>query len=163
MKGLTHKLQANSIDAIITEPYLGKPLTGRETKWFLQNQARELTKLYFAAFQVFQKILKPGGVVVFITPSFKHRDGWITLADDPFQLVEKVGKLGFKPAPLTPGHPAPIFTRSRKIGAAFRRYHRPDQRLARDIWRFLLLTCKKIKRSHHQSAPLLRQGSPYKL
>ena len=121
-RSLDHILKPRSIDAIITEPYLGKPLTGRESKPYLLQQTKDLAALYTAAFASFAKILKPNGVIIFITPAFKHRQEWITL-DDSCGFVTKIRGHGFQPSPLL----------DRQLCL---RYHRLTQRLARDIWRF---------------------------
>ena len=116
-RSLHHILKLHSIDAIITEPYLGKPLTSRESKPYLEQQTKDLATLYTATFASFAKILKPNGVIIFITPAFKHRQEWITL-DNSFRAP------GFKAMPLLDGQ-------------LFLRYHRPTQHLARDIRRWL--------------------------
>ncbi len=116
---LYQKINKESVGAIATEPYLGKPLRGNEDRGFLENQARELSALYVSAFQAFTKILKPDGVVVFIIPEFKYRDQWITI-----NCVEKIEQLGFRAVPLSTKEPALL-------------YHRPDQFVGRRIWKFL--------------------------
>jgi trans-2-enoyl-CoA reductase len=56
--------QKNSIDAIVTEPYLGSS----KIKYFDENKIKKelgfLEELYFQAFKEFKKILKPDGVIV---------------------------------------------------------------------------------------------------
>lgn len=115
-----NKLKPNSVNAIITEPYLGKPLKGRETKQQLIKQIQELKELYLAAFAKFKISLKKNGVVIFIIPRFRYGHEWITI-----NCVEEIKKLGFKPKPLLPGRD-------------FLTYHRPNQHLAREIWRFMI-------------------------
>lgn len=63
---LSKFIKAGYVDAVITEPYLG-PQRGR-----IEFSAiiRELEKLYSDALKEFAKILKPGGRVVMIWPSF---------------------------------------------------------------------------------------------
>lgn len=63
---LAESFKENSVDAVITEPYLG-PQRG----WHdLKEVSRELESLYGAALKEFAKILKPHGRVVMIWPSF---------------------------------------------------------------------------------------------
>ena len=64
-------ISPKSIDAIVAEPYMGKPLKGNEPKEDLFKQAIELKKLYLSAFAQFHKLLKPKGKVVFLIPRFK--------------------------------------------------------------------------------------------
>lgn len=63
---LSKFIKAGYVDAVITEPYLG-PQRGR-----IEFSAiiRELEKLYSDALKEFAKILKPGGRVIMIWPSF---------------------------------------------------------------------------------------------
>lgn len=116
---LSKKLLASSIDAIVTEPYLGKPLRGQETKHELLSQANQLKDLYLRAFQQFYKILKPDGKVVFIIPRFKHTNEWITI-----DCKNEIEKIGFKALPF--------FEDQLRLV-----YARPNQRVAREIWRFV--------------------------
>ena len=46
-------LKQGTVDAIISEPYLGKPLRGHEPRSFLEKQAEKLRQLYVAAFKTF--------------------------------------------------------------------------------------------------------------
>jgi len=69
VKDISGRLDPRSIDAIVTEPYLG-PQRG---KFNGEQIAKELEKLYSTALAEFKKILKPGGRVVMIWPVFiKH-------------------------------------------------------------------------------------------
>jgi tRNA G10 N-methylase Trm11 len=113
---LTNHLALNSIDAIATEPYLGKPLHGNETAFTIKKQANELAELYLEAFKSFYKILKPGGTVVFVIPKFKFKNEWIKI-----DCVEKIKKSG-------------LWTID--YGEQSLTYHRPSQHLAREIYRF---------------------------
>lgn len=115
---LEDRLPKRSVHAIVTEPYLGKPLTGAESEQFLKKQANELARLYTSAFQSFYKILKPAGMVVFIIPAFRYQKNWI--APD---CIKRIKDIGFAPMPLLDKQTS-------------LRYHRPRQFLARDIWKF---------------------------
>jgi len=64
---LRKKIKPTSIDAIITEPYLG-PQRG---KFDVQKIIKELEKLYSASLEEFKKILKPDGRIVMVWPIFK--------------------------------------------------------------------------------------------
>lgn len=107
-----------SINAIVAEPYMGKPLKGRETKEDLYTQAQELKNLYLSAFSKFYRILKPNGIAVFLIPRFRWQNEWITI-----NCHKEIADLGFKTLPFLE-EKMPLL------------YARPDQRVGREIWRF---------------------------
>jgi len=128
VQNLSRILKHESIDAVVTEPYLGKPLRGQETREELLKQTNELKTLYIEAFRQFSSILKPNGVVVFIIPRFSAKGGsasggkfsneWITI-----DCKNNIETLGFKSVPFLEQHPYLL-------------YARPDQRVGREIWKF---------------------------
>lgn len=63
---ISKNIQPNSVDAIITEPYLG-PQRGR---FDVSKTVNELERLYSKSLSEFKKILKPGGRIVMVWPSF---------------------------------------------------------------------------------------------
>lgn len=64
--GLSKFIKPNSVDAIITEPYLG-PQRGRRD---IKKTIKELEDLYSKSLGEFKKILKPDGRIVIIFPVF---------------------------------------------------------------------------------------------
>ncbi len=123
---LGEKFAPKSIFGIATEPYLGRPKQERETVNALEKEAGELAKLYLDAFLEFKKILRPGGRVVFVIPRFTIRSGApITISD---KILPQLQKLGFAVDQMLPE-----FNKS-----PFLLYQRPDQLVAREIWRFKL-------------------------
>ena len=113
----TH-IQKNSVAAIATEPYMGKPLRGAEDKKTLEKQAGELRALYLASFKTFQQILQPGAAVVFIIPRFLQNKNWIQI-----DILAQIQNFGFSLERLTPNEPSIL-------------YHRPKQFVGREIWKF---------------------------
>lgn len=113
----TH-IQKNSVDAIATEPYMGKPLRGGEDKHTLTKQANELRALYLASFKTFQQILQPGASIVFVIPRFLQNKNWIQI-----DILAQIQNLGFSLERLTPNEPSIL-------------YHRPEQFVGREIWKF---------------------------
>lgn len=118
VKKISTNLKTASIDAIITEPYLGKPLKGTENENELKKQMIELKQLYIGAFEQFFQILKTNGIVIFIIPCFRYRSNLIRI-----DCLDEIKKLGFEPVPLW---------EDRK----FLLYSRPDQHVGREIWKF---------------------------
>ncbi|MFA6427252.1 MAG: DNA methyltransferase [Candidatus Magasanikbacteria bacterium] len=107
------------IEAIITEPYLGKPLKGNETRSQLEKQAEELKQLYIDSFKSFKQALKLKGVIVFIFPKFKYKDEWISTFPR-----EQLKQEGFSIQPLNKDNESLL-------------YHRPKQHLGREIHRLI--------------------------
>jgi tRNA G10 N-methylase Trm11 len=64
--GLSKSIKPKSIDAIITEPYLG-PTRG---KFNVDKITKELNMLYSKSLNEFKKLLKPKGKIVMIWPVF---------------------------------------------------------------------------------------------
>lgn len=73
--------QVKKVDAIVTEPYLGPPLRGRESLKELENILKELSELYRASLREFAKVLKPGGRLVIVFPLFRYRDSFFSIDD----------------------------------------------------------------------------------
>ncbi len=115
---VANTIEKESIDAIVSEPYLGKPMNGRETKFTLLQQAKELHSLYVQSFQSFSKIVKKGGTVVFIIPKFLVQKEWVSV-----NCISEIEKFGFSVEPLTSTKDS-LF------------YHRPTQFVGREIWKF---------------------------
>jgi len=114
-------VKKDSIDVLVSEPYLGKPLNGRETKEFLASQASELRELYTASFKEFKKILKKDARVIFIIPQFKYQDEWIVP-----ECIGDIEKAGFALEPLSQKEETLL-------------YHRPGQFVGRKIVQFVTL------------------------
>ena len=99
-----------SVDVVVTEPYLGPPRHGNESRPQLRKVIGELSDLYLAAFDQFTKVLKPGGRVVIAMPEFVF--GHETM---PLPIDDDIKRFGFT---LTGG---PY------------EYSRPDQHIRRQI------------------------------
>ncbi|MCF6276976.1 MAG: RsmD family RNA methyltransferase [Candidatus Magasanikbacteria bacterium] len=110
-------LTEESVNIIVTEPFMGKPLLGRETEKELQNQANGLSDMYLASFRSFHKILAANATVVFIFPQFRFEGDWIKT-----ERIEEIKKLGYKVMP---------FSKNESL-----LYYRKGQFVARNIWRF---------------------------
>ena len=118
VENLNQIIKSSSIDVVVTEPYLGKPLRGQETKPELLSQAKQLKDLYLQAFRQFHQVLRPEGKIVFVIPRFKYGNEWITI-----DCKNEIEKIGFKALPFFENQLHFV-------------YSRPNQRVAREIWRF---------------------------
>ncbi len=112
-----NQIKNQSIDAIVAETYLGKPLRGTEEIRDLELQADELRMLYEKTFKNFSRIIKPAGRVVFIFPAFRTPTGWIRT-----ECAKYVESLGFEIDGFGEGD--------------YLLYERSNQKLGREIWRF---------------------------
>jgi tRNA G10 N-methylase Trm11 len=68
---LSSYLQRNSVDAIVTEPYLGPPLKRKPAKFEAINILKELDVFYGRAIREMVKVLKPGKRIVIVSPCFR--------------------------------------------------------------------------------------------
>jgi len=91
VKNLSEKIPADSIDAIITEPFLGKPMRGNEKPETVADIVADLKELYLQAFSQFKKVLKKSGKLVIVIPEW-HIAGQVYKLD----IENDVVKLGFK-------------------------------------------------------------------
>ncbi len=127
IRKLLSTLQNRQFDAIITEPYLGPPLRGKEQQGELRKVAQELTEFYSAVLKVLAQALRAGGRLVMVWPVVRGRGEEHLLA-----LVTHAHDLGLKVQNLLPDS-AP-HTWHRKRGSLL--YERPDQHVAREIFVF---------------------------
>lgn len=87
---LESKLKSGTIDAVVTEPYLGPPFTKHLTKEEVKTTFSQVKSLYFDAFSQFNKLLKPDGVVVIIFPVFE-----INGKNNFLDILGELRKIGF--------------------------------------------------------------------
>ncbi len=85
-----------SVDAIVTEPFLGRPRQGTETEEQVERAIFEMTELYTESFASLVKVLKPGGVMVVASPVH-------FIGEDPYpvptrEILSKLGLEEWSPA-----------------------------------------------------------------
>lgn len=116
---LSDKFSPNSIDCVITEPYLGPAKHSRAPRLnraLIGNDvAEELSQLYLQSFMAFSRILKKGGKVVIILPVINGKC---------LDILNKIEKIGFSTDRLDSGRGSVI-------------YSRPKQMVAREIFIFI--------------------------
>ncbi len=128
---LSKKINQQSVDLIVTEPYLG-PLRLPTTPGLLDKVITDLSSLYLSAFQQFSKILAEGGKIAIIFPVFKRKNSFRTISM-PDQLISQIKSLGFQnnidlPIKLY-DYSIMKFTRRKSII-----YSRPNQQVLREIF-----------------------------
>jgi tRNA G10 N-methylase Trm11 len=89
VRKLSKKIKPSSIDAVATEPYLGPPIKGNESEKQILKTVKELEKLYISAFEEFKLVLKPGGKIVIVIPS------WHIKKVFKLDIEREIKKLGF--------------------------------------------------------------------
>ena len=125
VREVSGKVERGTVSAIVTEPYLGPPQTGRESDQIIHKIFLELMDLYLGAFEAFSRVLEPGGVVVFAFPVFgQHKH---------MNLHKELHDLGFKAEGLLPGKAVETLGVKSATGMIYRR---PEQKVGREIFRF---------------------------
>lgn len=70
---VSETLSPNSIDAIVTEPFMGKAGISHQPSE-IRNQIKGLEKLYIGCLRDWSKVLRPGGVAVIALPEYAIGD-----------------------------------------------------------------------------------------
>lgn len=90
VRNLSSKIFPRTIDAIVTEPYLGSPKAKFFSPSQIKREIKELMSLYLEAFIEFEKVIKNDGVIVIIFPVFRFKNSFYYL-----EILDKIHKLGF--------------------------------------------------------------------
>ncbi|MEK9165418.1 MAG: methyltransferase domain-containing protein [Patescibacteria group bacterium] len=117
---LSQKFESESIDAIVTEPYLGPPNLASESPQKIKKVIDELSVLYLDSFTEFSKILKPEGRIVIIFPVIKGQN---------LNILDQIKKSGFMPDCQFSN----LYDDSARQSFL---YGRPDQTIKREIFVF---------------------------
>lgn len=91
VKNLSDKILPRSIEAIVTEPFLGKPMRGNERPETVSAIASELQRLYLSAFAEFKKTLKPCGRIVIVIPEWHVGNDIVKL-----DIADKITQAGLR-------------------------------------------------------------------
>ncbi len=126
-RNLSSEIKAESISAIVTEPFMGPPLKGSETDSEIENIINDISSLYIDSFTEFKKILKLGGKVVMVFPILQ---GTPSIND---QQLEEIEELGFSPAWELPEELKDSLSERKSIT-----YSRAGQMVEREIFVFQL-------------------------
>lgn len=123
VKSLSKQYPAQSIDLIVTEPFMGDArfIQKQRNIKALQNTIKELKELYYLAFTEFKKILKPNGIIVFIFPIFNIADDYVYTLNP--NIISQLG-YNLKLPAITSNH----LSENQNII-----YSRPQQKVLREI------------------------------
>lgn len=116
---LAPHLPAASIDSIVTEGFLGPPLTGHETHETIRRNADSITDLWTESLASWKPLLKPRSRIVAIWPGYQTSHGHAFVNLEP-----KLEELGYRLVPFCGGH---LPSKSAMV------YQRPDQHVSRRI------------------------------
>lgn len=91
-------LDEDSIDAIVTEGYLGTPLHGDEEVAELEREAQQVQQLWIDCLPNLVRVLKPGGAIIATLPQYatKHGKARVDISEETLQkhsLASEVFKL----------------------------------------------------------------------
>ncbi len=129
---ISKQFKAQTIDAVVTEPFLGPPLKGNEPPEKINQLANLLKNLYLESFREFKKILKPGGKMVFVLPMFRLNNKSVSL-----DMKNELKKMGFQIQNFLPPPIGDLVKKEIGLNGGFI-YGRPDQRVWREVVVFRL-------------------------
>jgi len=131
VRNLSQKIPRNSIEAIITEPYLGPIRIEKEqTEKRIENLIKELNNLYLMAFKEFKKVLKKNSRIVIIFPVFRINQKLYFLP-----ILAQIKKSGWQIIDPIPKNlrENPVIKLTERDSVI---YSRPGQKILREIFIF---------------------------
>lgn len=97
VRELSQVFPSQSVDVIVTEPFLGPPLFQRPTGATVRNIFANLKELYLSAFAQFSKILKNEGRILIIFPAFEDGNQISYL-----EILKDINKMGWRQLKFIP-------------------------------------------------------------
>lgn len=134
---LTPEDLPEKIDAIVTETYLGPPLSSLPPLENLRKNLRSLEELLFRFLRAAAPLLPSGAPLVFITPVYRLPEGYMHLEAIP-QLANKFGYQLFPliPKKIRQSYPK-LFAIDQSVGEHSLVYDRADQLVGREVWKLM--------------------------
>jgi len=86
------ELGEESVDVIVSEPYMGPTFTEDPTPGKQERIMKGLEKLYIGSFKEFARVLKKGGILVFAEPEY-HMRGKVS----KIGIIDKATQFGYTP------------------------------------------------------------------
>lgn len=85
---ISEHLKPESVDAVVTEPYMGHVIGGNDK---LKNVIKGLEKLYIGCLKDWHSVLKPGGRVVIALPEYRIEDKMFFVK----KVIDRCENLGY--------------------------------------------------------------------
>ena len=127
---LSSKIAKKSIDAVITEPYLGSPKAIHFNPTQISQELKKLEQLYIDTFKEFSSVLSKFGVIAIIFPVFKYKENFYYL-----EIMDKIKQIGFEQKNYLPdkflSQQGKLHLNLTDRGTIV--YYRPDQTVSREI------------------------------
>ena len=120
-------------DLVVTESYLGPPISKIPTEENIQKNFKHIRELEVKFLQCLHPLLKTGTPLIISFPFYRDKNRFIFMDN----LIGKITEMGFQMQPLIPEELRGKFN----LGGTNQRqsllYDRPDQIVGREIWKFL--------------------------
>lgn len=121
----------NSIDAVVTEPYLGKPISSPLSQDEVNARISTLSELYLRFFADISPTLKKNASILMVLPAVKKKSGDKTIFEYfPDSFIDRVSDIGYSLVQLVPKQIQQYFS-STSRGTLL--YARPDAWVGREI------------------------------
>ncbi len=118
----------NTFDAIITEPYLGKPLHAALTKQQGIKHLEDVRAIHLSLFRYASPLLRDNGVILFLFPAVRTQDGaWNRVST---LTIDEIKRYGYDLVQLVPKELEAHYPTSQR-GTLM--YSRPDALVAREL------------------------------
>ncbi|MBI2148832.1 methyltransferase domain-containing protein [Candidatus Woesearchaeota archaeon] len=106
-RNIAEKIKKNSVDVVVTEPYMGPYIRKLPNIYEAKNLVLELTNLYGILLNNLKNVVKNDGRVVIVIPKFRTRENKIVFIDfkniaekNGFILINKPINYGYKESKL---------------------------------------------------------------
>lgn len=114
------------VEGMVTEPWLGTPLTSPLSLARGEKYIAGLLPLYRAFFQHAASILPAGSPLLCIFPRVRTTKGWVAI---PSSFIDEIARFGYHLEHLVPAVLQPYFGSDQTVLV----YHRPDALVGRDL------------------------------
>ena len=122
---------SNSIDAVVTEPYLGKPISSPLPQNEADERISSLSELYLRFLADVSPVLKKDASILMVLPAVKKQSGdKVAFEHFPTSFIDRVSDIGYSLGQLVPKEIQQYF-KSTQRGTLF--YARPDAWVGREI------------------------------